>query len=120
MLSGALKMKEVSCSELTRNRMYLIVHHLKFENIMEWKCEYKGTFHRYTHNEGTCFNILKSFCTYKQEVDPTHGFRTWPKIANIHIYEMVLQGQSSMETRAVHKVLTAVVDESFADEVVKI
>lgn len=113
MLTGTLKMKEVPYDELTRNRPYLIVHHLKFENIMEWECEYKGTFHKYTHSDGVCFNILKSFCIYKQEVDNTPMFRTWPKKANIRIYEMVRQGQLSMETRALKIVLTSIIDELY-------
>jgi len=112
MLEGKLMMRLVQYDKLKIHQKYFIVHKLFFLDIEVWHREYIGIFKCYGVTNNIIFTILNSY-DHVEMNKPHVGVKYWGKDATIRIYEMVPQGQQSMENRALSKILTSMLDEHY-------
>jgi hypothetical protein len=112
MLEGKLMMRLVEYDKLTINQKYFIVHKLNFSAIEIWHREYVGIFQCYGVTNNILFNILKSY-DHADLNEPHVGIKYWTPDTTIQIYEMIPQGQQSMENRAFSKIIRNIMDEHY-------
>jgi len=112
MLEGKLMMRQVLYNNLILNKKYFIVHKMIFASIEIWHREYIGIFNGYGVTNNIMFNILSSY-DHVEKHEPHVGFKFWTPSTALNIYEMVPQGQQSMENRALSKIFKNIMDEHY-------
>jgi len=111
MLEGKLTMQKVPYDKLIRHQKYLIVHHLHFYALEVWHREYVGIFQHYCVNNNVLFHIIQSY-DHVEQIQPHIGLKMWAP-NTITLYEMVPQGQQSMEKRSLSMILKNIIDEHY-------
>jgi hypothetical protein len=104
-----MRWKVVPFSNLIRNQRYRIVHCIEFEFICLHHREYKGTFTRFTIQNKAEFMITSSY-DHVTETMPHVGKKYFQNKESIVFYEMVPQGQLSMEKRTYQRIMQSLID----------
>jgi hypothetical protein len=98
-----MKWKEILFTNMKIGEKYRIEHHINFYHISSWFREYIGRFYKYNiRKDKAYFNITSSY-DYVERIEPHIGSKWFPD--TIIVYQMVPQGQTSMERRAYQTIL---------------
>ena len=98
-----MKWKEIPFHEMTIGEKYRLEHYLEFHEITAWCREYIGRFHKYNIKGDKAFFEITSSYDFIEKMEPHVGPKWFHD--TIMVYEMVRQGQISMERRAYHTIL---------------
>ena len=98
-----MKWKVVPFSNMTIGEKYKVEHYLEFHEITAWYRVYVGRFYKYNVKRDKAFFQITSSYDFIEKMEPHVGPKWFHN--NICVYEMVRQGQISMERRAYHMIL---------------
>lgn len=98
-----MKWKEISFSKMTIDEKYRLEHYLEFYEITAWRREYVGRFHKYNIKGDKGFFQITSSYDFIEKMEPHVGPKWFHD--TIRVFEMVRQGQVSMERRAYQTIL---------------
>ena len=98
-----MKWKEISFITMKIGNKYKIEHHLKFRDISVWFREYVGRFYKYNINNDKAYFQITSSYDFVEKIEPHIGSKWFPN--TVLVYEMIPQGQLSMERRAYQTIL---------------
>lgn len=93
---------------MTKGEKYKVEHSLKFNEITAWCREYTGVFCKYNIRGNKAFFKITSSYDFVEKMEPHVGPKWFP--ATILVFQLVRQGQLSMERRAYQMILGNLID----------
>lgn len=112
-ITGNLNMKKIKYGDMKIHKRYLFTHELSFGSTVIWNREYIGIVYKQNMANEMIAHIQCSY-DYIDKNEPHTGHKTINH--NMNIYEMVPQGQISMEERSFALILHQYVDENLIIE----